>query len=239
MRWLSFLVKFDKRHLELLKLDNPEKQFPSTQLEEFHRNIQRNYARIENAIDQEEVLGVEWSYPSSETDLSNLLSALHKAVFENSGLQEFGSFRRDNQTIVGYGAAQYDPVPFTEIKNCLGQLYRDWFISQAKNKHYLARKVANTLIDLFNIHPFRDGNGRVGRLLAKIIARHHDYLLHFSGENVLKEYARAIESFRKKDNSLAFREENTRSYKRRLEPFISLIEECLENSPDFSKGEYT
>lgn len=110
--------------------------------------------------------------------LSNrLLREIHaKLLARGRGAnQQPGEFRRSLNWIGGTrpGNAQYVPPPPQEVEACMAALER--FLHAADAPGALL-KAALAHVQFETIHPFLDGNGRVGRLLIALIL-HHDGVL--------------------------------------------------------------
>jgi Fic family protein len=103
-----------------------------------------------------------------------LIRKLHKIVFKNSKLFA-GEFREKGVEVVvadAYGNVMHRGAPSELISELLKDLIR-WY-NQNKKKCpplVLAAVVHN---QFENIHPFQDGNGRVGRLLLNNILLKHN-----------------------------------------------------------------
>jgi Fic family protein len=104
----------------------------------------------------------------------NLIQEIHKIVFKNS--KPFaGKFRNKGEEVVvvgGYGNIVHEGAPQARIAELLKQLV-NWY---QKNKHkYPGMVLAGVVHNQFeNIHPFADGNGRVGRILLNNILIKHN-----------------------------------------------------------------
>jgi len=99
----------------------------------------------------------------------NLIKNLHKIVFKNS--KSFaGEFRKPGEEVAvrnGLGNIVHMGAPQSRVISLLNELV-EWY-NKNKNK-YPALILASVVHNQFeNIHPFRDGNGRVGRLLLNNI----------------------------------------------------------------------
>ena len=83
-----------------------------------------------------------------------------------------GEFRRSQNWIGGTrpGNAVFVPPPPTEIERCMGDLER-FLHSEADGLPWLVR-AALAHVQFETIHPFLDGNGRVGRLLITLLLCH-------------------------------------------------------------------
>tara|TARA_Y100000310_G_scaffold343342_1_gene450508 strand:- start:1973 stop:2923 length:951 start_codon:yes stop_codon:yes gene_type:complete len=103
-----------------------------------------------------------------------LIKKLHHIVFKNS--KDFaGKLRGKGVEVVirdGGGNVVHVGAPSNRIKGLLEELI-DWY--DKNKKKYPSIVLASIVHNQFeNIHPFEDGNGRVGRLLLNNILLKHD-----------------------------------------------------------------
>lgn len=86
-----------------------------------------------------------------------------------------GEFRRTQNWIGGTrpGNAQFVPPPPQSVEDCMAALER--FLHDEKTTSALI-KAALAHVQFETIHPFLDGNGRIGRLLIAFILHHHKVL---------------------------------------------------------------
>ncbi|MBU0459439.1 MAG: Fic family protein [Nanoarchaeota archaeon] len=125
----------------------------------------------------------------------NLIKKIHQVVFKNS--KPFaGKYRKKGEDVVvvdNRGNIVHEGAPQSRINHLLEELI-DWY---EKNKTKYPALVLGAVIhnQFENIHPFRDGNGRVGRiLLNNIFIKHHlppiniDFKNRIEYYNTLKEY---------------------------------------------------
>jgi len=100
-----------------------------------------------------------------------LLTELHKALMTSGrGIsKEPGAFRKNQVWIGGYRAdeATFVPVPANELANCWADLER--FLNDVPESTDPLIKAALVHVQFETIHPFMDGNGRLGRLLIPLI----------------------------------------------------------------------
>lgn len=87
-----------------------------------------------------------------------------------------GEFRRSQNWIGGTrpGNAHFVPPPPGQVDSCMAQL--ESFLHDSGNPYPTLIKAALAHVQFETIHPFLDGNGRIGRLLIAFIL-HHDRLL--------------------------------------------------------------
>lgn len=111
--------------------------------------------------------------------LSNrLIREMHKLLLSRGRGSESspGEFRRSQNWIGGTrpGNAHFVPPPPDHVENCMAQF--ESFLHN-KNVPYPALvKAALAHVQFETIHPFLDGNGRIGRLLIAILLHHSGVL---------------------------------------------------------------
>ena len=95
-----------------------------------------------------------------------------------------GEFRRSQNWIGGTrpGNAAFVPPPHAEVPDCMSALER--FLHAENDGLPVLLRAALAHVQFETIHPFLDGNGRVGRLLITLLLYHggvlHDPLLYLS-----------------------------------------------------------
>lgn len=129
-----------------------------------------------------------------------LIKDIHKIVFKNS--KNFaGKFRKKGEEviIIGKDGTIIDEgTPQTRINHLLKELIK-WY---EKNKNKYPGIVLSAIIhnQFENIHPFADGNGRVGRiLLNNILIKHKLPPLNINLKN-RAEYYKTIREYSEKQN---------------------------------------
>lgn len=128
----------------------------------------------------------------------SLIKELHKIVFKGS--KHFaGEFRKVEVAVVdSYGAIVHRGAPPDYVAKLLSELI-DWY-GKSKKKYppiVLAAVVHN---QFENIHPFHDGNGRVGRLLLNnILIKHGLSPVNIELSN-RKEYYNSLQEYENNGN---------------------------------------
>lgn len=130
----------------------------------------------------------------------DLIKKIHKIVFKNS--KSFaGKTRKKGEEVVIFGSGGeivHEGAPQTRINHLLNELI-NWY-EQNKNKYpgiILAAVVHN---QFENIHPFADGNGRVGRILMNnILIKHKLPPLNINLTNRY-EYYNTLQEYQKNQN---------------------------------------
>ena len=143
---------------------------------------------------------IEFIQKTREHISLDLILNLHKIVFKNS--KSFaGQFRREGEEVVvkdGLGNIIHYGAPQSRVISLLKELI-EWY-----NKHkdkYPALVLATVIHNQFeNIHPFRDGNGRVGRiLLNNILIKHKLPPVNIDIKNQA-EYYSVLNNYQKTQN---------------------------------------
>jgi Fic family protein len=100
-----------------------------------------------------------------------LLREIHDVLLSNGrgGQQMPGEFRRSQNWIGGTrpGNAFFVPPPANTLQNCLGEL--ELFLHDQNVVTPILIKAALVHVQFETIHPFLDGNGRLGRLLITLL----------------------------------------------------------------------
>jgi len=119
----------------------------------------------------------------------DLLKKIHKIVFKNS--KSFaGNLRKKGQEVVvmnKLGKIVHEGAPQTKINYLLNELI-EWY---NKNKRKYPALVLGAVVhnQFENIHPFADGNGRVGRIiLNNILIKHHLPPININIKNQIEYY---------------------------------------------------
>ena len=129
-----------------------------------------------------------------------LIKDLHKIVFKNS--KDFaGNFRKKGEEVVirdGFGNIVHMGAPQSRIISLLGELV-GWY--EQNKKKYPPLVLASVVHNQFeNIHPFKDGNGRAGRLLLNnILIKNGLPPINIDLKNV-REYYNSLQEYEKKGN---------------------------------------
>lgn len=147
---LSDLLIYENRHVPGVPVDD---------VEEVVRYVQA----IEHGLKRVQ----EDNFPIS----SRLLCEIHRRLLSTGrgGKMSPGEFRRSQNWIGGSrpGNAKFVPPPPAEVGPCMGNLER--FIHDEFGETPTLIKAAIAHLQFETIHPFLDGNGRLGRLLVTLL----------------------------------------------------------------------
>jgi len=129
-----------------------------------------------------------------------LIKEIHRIVFKNS--KPFAGKLRARGVEVGVvdreGRMSHQGAPSTKVARLLKDLV-EWY--HKNKKEYLTLALAAVVHNQFEeIHPFQDGNGRVGRiLLNNILIKHNLPPVNIQLKN-REEYYAALQEYHKKGN---------------------------------------
>lgn len=145
-------------------------------------------------------VAIEFIKKTKEQLSLNLIKKLHKIIFKNS--KDFaGKFRKIGQEVVVQGSMRnivHVGAPSTRVRGLLEELV-DWY--EKNKKKYPTLILAAVVHNQFEtIHPFADGNGRVGRLLLNnILIKNKLPPVNIQLKNRLAYYS-ALQEYQKKGN---------------------------------------
>ncbi|MEK6917811.1 MAG: Fic family protein [Nanoarchaeota archaeon] len=129
-----------------------------------------------------------------------LIKDIHKIVFKNS--KHFaGQLRKKGEEVVvtdQSGRVVHEGAPQARINYLLSELIRWYEKNKTKYPAFILAAVVHNQFE--NIHPFADGNGRVGRiLLNNILIKHNLPPLNINLKNNV-EYYQSLQEYEKNHN---------------------------------------
>ncbi len=126
-----------------------------------------------------------------------LVKELHRIVFSNS--KPFaGQLRKSGEEVAvvdSFGNVVHQGAPQSRIRYFLNELVRWHKKNRKKYPSFVLAAVAHNQFE--NIHPFRDGNGRIGRLLLNNILIKHKLPPVNIGLNNRIEYYASLQAYEK------------------------------------------
>ncbi len=157
---LSSMIEGTQSSLADLMLFEIDEQ-PGVPVEDA-REVSRNVAALEHGLKR-----LRGGFPLS----LRLLREVHEVLIgpdERAAMLTPGEFRRSQAWIGGTrpGTAVFVPPPADELTECLKQFER--FLNDLPEPTPPLEKAALAHVQFETIHPFLDGNGRVGRLLIAL-----------------------------------------------------------------------
>lgn len=113
---------------------------------------------------------------------------LHKLFYQNIERQFAGVYRRKDVIVTG---SKYEVTHFKYLDNEMGELC-EW-INAEKSKYHPVEFAAQVHKKFVFIHPFKDGNGRVARLLMNLSLIRDGYLPVIIPPILRSEYIASLE----------------------------------------------
>jgi Fic family protein len=137
-----------------------------------------NYSRLKKAL-----------FPLSKVKIGiPLIKKIHSIIMANIDDDAAGEFRRVD---VGIRGSQFTPPPSFEVDQKMNGLVH-WYKKNESKLHPL--ELAAIFHQKFGeIHPFVDGNGRVGRELVRLILAVNGYPTIFIDRTSREEYLKAMD----------------------------------------------
>ena len=116
---------------------------------------------------------VHANYENINFDLESILN-LHRTMLAQTSLNYGGSFKASDNVITevhedGSSRIRFVPTPASEVKETMEQLVLAYVIARDDYGVNQLLLIPCVILDLLCIHPFRDGNGRVSRLLSLLL----------------------------------------------------------------------
>jgi len=118
----------------------------------------------------------------------DFIRQIHKIIMDNIDDFSAGKFR---DVDVGITGAMFTPPKFSQIESKLSKLV-EWYDKNKKTFHPV--ELACRFHQRFEeTHPFKDGNGRVGRELLRLILREEGFPIPYIGPEEREEYLKSLD----------------------------------------------
>ena len=156
--------------------------------------------------------------------LDDLLQA--HLLMMNGILKTAGSFRRVNVGVGSSEGVSHVAPPFDRVPELMGELF-DW-LAQSDEHHLIKSCVFHYEFEF--IHPFSDGNGRIGRLWQSVIL--HQWKPIFSSmptESIIRDHQEAYYGALEAAGSVG---ESTPFVEFMLEMILQTIQDVPNSDPD-------
>ncbi len=144
----------------------------------------REFHEVHNYQKLREFMGTKMDHKVS----IDLIKKIHQFVLENIDDEAAGYFRN---IMVGIRGSNFTPTPAILIEEELEELIRDYY-NDLENFHPV-ESIARFHQRFEEIHPFIDGNGRVGREIMRIQLRSHGYPFLYIGKEHRERYLKALD----------------------------------------------
>ena len=188
-RYFSELFTYNTNAIEGSKLDKKEVQ----DLLEEDKWPDKSKEDIAEAFGVDEA--IKFIRRTKEQISLELIKEIHRIVFRNS--KSFaGKFRNKGEEVVVMGNAGvivHEGAPQARINHLLKELVKWYNANKSKYPGLVLAAVVHNQFE--NIHPFADGNGRVGRiLLNNILIKHNLPPMNIDFKNRI-EYYHSLQSY--------------------------------------------
>lgn len=158
---------------------------------------------------------------------------LHEIMMNFTGYEYGGQYKTDDNVILevdseGNRRIRFRPTPANETKNAMEQLVLAYMEARSNANINQLLLIPCVILDFLCIHPFRDGNGRMSRLLSLLLLYKSgfDAGKYVSFEEQINNYkAYYYESLRESSEGW---ESNENSYFPFIENFLSTLYMCYK-----------
>lgn len=157
--------------------------------------------------------------------------ALHRTMMSIAGYEYGGQYKTDDNVILEIDSAgnrrvRFRPTPAAETKQAMEQLELAYMEARNDSNINQLLLIPCVILDFLCIHPFRDGNGRMSRLLSLLLLYKNGYDSgkYVSFEQQISKYKAYY--YAALQQSSAGWESNGNSYFPFIENFLSTLDLC-------------
>lgn len=163
----------------------------------------------------------------------NDILQLHETMMSLTGYEFGGKYKTDDNVILevdsnGNRRVRFRPTPASETNEAMEQLELAYMAARSDSNINQLLLIPCVILDFLCIHPFRDGNGRMSRLLSLLLLYKNGYDAgkYISFEEQINKYkAYYYEALRK--SSVGW-DTNDNSYFPFIENFLSTLYMCYK-----------
>ena len=158
---------------------------------------------------------------------------LHRVLMSYAGDEFSGQYKKDDNVILeidqqGQRRVRFRPTPATETPATMKQLELAYLDAKDNPRTNQLLLIPCVILDFLSIHPFRDGNGRMSRLLSLLLLYKNGFdvgqYISFE-EQINKNKAAYYEALRQSSQGWA---ENANNYDPFTKNFISTLYICYQ-----------
>ena len=140
--------------------------------------VQQNSSPLNH--NEQEILGYRDALNQIHTGYQNIqfnentVLSLHRTMLSEVDYSYAGSYKTDDNVILeidaqGYKKVRFTPVPANETKEAMRQLFLAFMEANSNLNINSLLLIPCVILDFLCIHPFRDDNGRMSRLLSLLL----------------------------------------------------------------------
>lgn len=138
-----------------------------------------NHNEAEIAGYRDALNNIHLEYKNIDFRQSDILR-LHKMMMNYAGYEYGGKYKTDDNVILeidanGNRRVRFRPIPASETSKAMEQLELAYMAARSDANINQLLLVPCVILDFLCIHPFRDGNGRMSRLLSLLLLYKNGY----------------------------------------------------------------
>ena len=191
-----------------------------------------NHNEAEIAGYRDALNAIHMGYEYMDFRQSDILR-LHEMLMSIAGYEYGGQYKADDNVILevdtnGRHRVRFRPVPASETPEAMEQLELAYLAARNNANINQLLLIPCVILDFLCIHPFRDGNGRMSRLLSLLLLYKNGYDAgkYVSFEEQISNYkAYYYEALRQSSEGW---EKNENSYFPFIENFLSILYMCYK-----------
>lgn len=194
----------------------------TVQLEKVHEILNKKKLKDDEEIETKGVANaVEYIRKTKEGISLKLLQKIHKICFKGS--KHFAGQFRNVEVVIRNreGKIIHAGVPVKDLPNALDDMIKWYKKNKAKFKPLVLAAIIHNQFE--HIHPFQDGNGRVGRLLLNLILIKSKYPPINISFKDRAEYYSTLQGYHKSQNLRATLKFLIKQYKKTLKQVTTKI----------------
>ena len=189
--------------------------------------------------DEAEIAGYRDALNTIHTNFKNLdfrqadILSLHAQLLAFSGNDDSGKYKQNDNLILEIDSAgkrriRFRPVPAQETAEAMEQLELAYMEARGNANINQLLLIPCVILDFLCIHPFRDGNGRMSRLLSLLLLYKNGFLAgkYISFEEQINLYKQLY--YTALQESSRGWHENTSDYAPFMKNFLSMLYMCYK-----------
>lgn len=197
-----------------------------------HSSAPLNHSEAEIAGYRDALNAVHTNYNNMDFREKDILF-LHETMMQHAGYEYGGKYKTDDNVIMEIAAdgsrnVRFRPTPAAEVSRAMEQLELAYMEARDNANVNRLLLIPCVILDFLCIHPFRDGNGRMSRLLSLLLLYKNgfDAGKYISFEEQINNYK--VFYYEALKRSSSGWTENENSYFPFMENFLSTLYMCYK-----------